>query len=545
MNFGLWALDMDATTTNTRNLRRRNARAARKHWIYKSEDVLRLYEIAPNTLTGWINYGLPYTRSTCNLFLGRDLNAFQEWFRKKNRRPLATGDAYCVHCKNVHSAYDNEWRIKQNTSDYQQLLVECPQTGKDAYKIVSKAEIDAIDGAVNRKTRDEKGHCDVVGLGSKTAIFPSDGATHLNAANLALRYDYQIHLKQAAGFAETTILAALRHIAKFEGFADYADYKSTHRDAVIRFKEFLEATNSVSDGQLSASTIVHALLDLKSFFAWVSQRPGQKSISPDIAALFTPSKTLMSLATICDERFVPSLPQVRKMIHAMPSTSFIEVRDRAIMAFLLLSGVRISSLLSLQIQHIDIESRMVFQDARVVKTKNRKTMRTAWFPVGEDIETVFVNWIQYYREQGATDTSPLFPRALDPIRLTYSNTHLEPLTDQGKVRAIIKGASAHIGIPYFNPHNIRKTLALYGDTVARTQKQKKAWSQNLGHRHIATTENYYGKLDLTEQIETMNDIRATNARTETMELLQIVQSLAADQVNVLTMMAKALAEKQH
>ena len=42
------------------------------------------------------------------------------------------------------------------------------------------------------------------------------------------------------------------------------------------------------------------------------------------------------------------------------------------MAFLLLSGVRISSLLSLQIQHIDIESRMIFQDARVVKTKNRE-----------------------------------------------------------------------------------------------------------------------------------------------------------------------------
>ena len=535
---------MDAATTKLRNLRRRNSRAARKHLIYTSEDVLRLYEIAPNTLTGWINYGLPFTRSTCNLFLGQDLNAFQEWFRKKNRRPLAMGEAYCVHCKDVHSAHDNEWRIQQNTSEYRYLLVACHQTGKDAYKIVSKGEIDAIDRAINRKNRDEKGHCNVVGLGSKTAIFPSNGATHLNAANLALRYDYQIHLKQAAGFAETTILAALRHIAKFEAFVEYADYKSTHRDAVIRFKEGLESQHSASVAQLSASTIVHALLDLKAFFAWLSQRPGQKSISPDIAALFTPSKAMMSLAATSDERFIPSLDEVRTMIHAMPSTSFIERRDRAIMAFLLLSGVRISALLSLQLQHIDVESRIVFQDARVVKTKNRKTMRTAWFPVGENIETVFVDWIQYYREQGATDRSPLFPRALDPIRLIYSNTHLEPLADQGKVRAIIKAASAHIGIPYFNPHNIRKTLALYGDTVARTQKQKKAWSQNLGHRHIATTENYYGKLDLKEQIETMNDIRATSARTDTIELLQIVQSLAADQVNVLTIMAKALAEKQ-
>jgi len=176
--------------------------------------------------------------------------------------------------------------------------------------------------------------CDVVGLGSKTAIFPSIGAARINAANLALRYDYQIHLKQVAGFAETTILAALRHIAKFEEFADYAEYKSTLRDAVIRFKENLEARPSANGGaQLSASTIVHALLDLKAFFSWMSQRSGQKSISPDIAALFTPSKAMMSLATTCDERFIPSLDEVRQLIQAMPSASFVEGRDRAIIAF--------------------------------------------------------------------------------------------------------------------------------------------------------------------------------------------------------------------
>ncbi|MRN48220.1 site-specific integrase, partial [Brucella sp. 10RB9212] len=40
------------------------------------------------------------------------------------------------------------------------------------------------------------------------------------------------------------------------------------------------------------------------------------------------------------------------------------------LAFMLISGVRISALLTLQLQHIDLERRSIRQDPRVVRTKN-------------------------------------------------------------------------------------------------------------------------------------------------------------------------------
>jgi integrase len=51
------------------------------------------------------------------------------------------------------------------------------------------------------------------------------------------------------------------------------------------------------------------------------------------------------------------------------------------------------------------------------------------------------------------------------------------------------------GLPYFNPHSFRKTLALLGGELCETPEQYKAWSQNLGHEHVLTTFTSYGNVD--------------------------------------------------
>jgi integrase/recombinase XerD len=49
------------------------------------------------------------------------------------------------------------------------------------------------------------------------------------------------------------------------------------------------------------------------------------------------------------------------------------------------------------------------------------------------------------------------------------------------IRAIFKDAFTAAGLPYFNPHSFRKTLAQFGERVCETPEAFKAWSQNLGH----------------------------------------------------------------
>jgi integrase len=84
-----------------------------------------------------------------------------------------------------------------------------------------------------------------------------------------------------------------------------------------------------------------------------------------------------------------------------------------------------------------------------------------YFPEGDDIRQIVVDWIMYLREQkGFGPEDPLFPktkvslvddlqfRALD--RALWSNAN--------PVRQIFREACARAGLPHFNPHLLRNTL---------------------------------------------------------------------------------------
>ena len=68
---------------------------------------------------------------------------------------------------------------------------------------------------------------------------------------------------------------------------------------------------------------------------------------------------------------------------------------------------------------------------------------------------------------------------------------------------MFKDAFAAAGLPYFNPHSFRKTLALLGGQRCRTPEEYKVWSQNLGHEHVLTTFCSYGGVSSYRQTEIM------------------------------------------
>ena len=62
------------------------------------------------------------------------------------------------------------------------------------------------------------------------------------------------------------------------------------------------------------------------------------------------------------------------------------------------------------VRHVNLEERTVFQDAREVRTRNRTTFKSTFFPVGSDIEAIVVDWISFLTKEslfGPDD--PLFP----------------------------------------------------------------------------------------------------------------------------------------
>ena len=92
-----------------------------------------------------------------------------------------------------------------------------------------------------------------------------------------------------------------------------------------------------------------------------------------------------------------------------------------------------------------------------------------------------------------------------------SPTFKQRQTGRLKLRQIFNKAFAAVGLPYFNPHSFRKTLALLGGRLCKTPEEYKAWSQNLGHDHVLTTFSSYGDVGTYRQAEI---IRAFSERGE-------------------------------
>jgi integrase len=219
----------------------------------------------------------------------------------------------------------------------------------------------------------------------------------------------------------------------------------------------------------------------------------------------------------------------------MPTNNDVERRDRALVAFALLTGARDNAIASMSLRHVDLGRREVFQDGRDVRTKNRKTIVSFFFPVGAEVEKIVFDWIGFLAsERLFVSTDPLFPatrvepgkdRLFRPTGLT--KTHWK---DAKPIRRIFRDAFAAANLPYCNPHSFRKTLAALGQTVCITPEQLKAWSQNLGHDHVLTTFTSYGSVQPERQAEIISAL-ATEAgkpvaKSDAIDLEALHQQLA-------------------
>jgi integrase len=212
------------------------------------------------------------------------------------------------------------------------------------------------------------------------------------------------------------------------------------------------------------------------------------------------------IATAKRQQKFPTLEQIKHVISKMPDNTDIERRNRALVAFTLLSGARDSAIASLKLKHVDRIESCVNQDAREVKTKFSKTFRTYFFPVGEEVRNIVEEWVSYLRNEllwGNDD--PLFPAtsiALGPNRqFAAAGLSRKHWSNASPIRTIFREAFDSAGLPYYNPHSFRNTLVQLGQQVCQTPEQFKAWSQNLGHEKVLTTFLSYGEIDYHRQGE--------------------------------------------
>ena len=337
--------------------------------------------------------------------------------------------------------------------------------------------------------------------------------TH-NPQNERIKRAYFTYLVEAKGFSEATIDGVTKALNRFETYTKFRDFKAFHIEQAKGFKAHLaDQTSARTKDRLSTATLYATLTALKRFFIWLAGQPGYKSrVSYSDAEYFNLSAKETRVAKAHRDARVPTLEQIRHVIRTMPATTEIERRDRALIAFAALTGARDGAIASLKLRHVDIDQGRVDQDARQVKTKFSKSFTTWFFPVGDDIRQIVVDWV-VRREQLWGHDDPLFPATKIVVGGTrhfeVSGLDRKHWSGAGPMRTIFKEAFAAAGLPYHNPHSFRKTLALLGGRMCKSPEEYKAWSQNLGHESVLTTFSSYGDVAGHRQAEIIRALGKT------------------------------------
>jgi integrase len=337
-----------------------------------------------------------------------------------------------------------------------------------------------------------------------------------NAENERIKRRYFAYLKEAKRHSEPTVDAAAKAFSRFEEYTRYRDFKAFHHQQAVAFKRYLAEQKGQRSGEkLSKATLHVTLMPLKQFFQWLAWQPGYKArLQHSDAEYFNLSEKDARIATAQRERKAPTLEQVKHVILAMPFESEIERRNRALVAFTLLTGARDSATASMKLKHIDLIEKCVYQDARDVKTKFSKTFTTYFFSVGEEIGDIVAEWVRYLREDKLWgNDDPLFPATRTALGTNqqFAATGLERKhwSTAEPIRKVFREAFERAGLPYFHPHSLRKTLVRFGEDVCQSPEHFKAWSQNLGHEKVLTTFTNYGSVACDRQGEIIRGLTSS------------------------------------
>lgn len=330
-----------------------------------------------------------------------------------------------------------------------------------------------------------------------------------SAENERIKRQYFAFLKEAKGHNESTVNAAAKALKRFEVHTKFRDFKAFHFQQAIAFKNHLAEQKGQQSGEkLSKATLHATLTHLKRFFQWLAWMPGFKSrFQYADAEYFNLSDKDTRVATAQREQKVPTLEQIKHVIKTMPAETDIERRNRALVAFTLLTGARDSAIASMKLKHVELIAGCVNQDAREVKTKFSKTFDTFFFPVGEEVNEIVAEWVTYLRGDKMLwgNDDPLFPATRIEVgasrQFEAAGLSRDHWSNATPIRSLFREAFERAGLPYFNPHSFRNTLVQLGQEVCKTPEQFKAWSQNLGHEKVLTTFLSYGAVECRRQGE--------------------------------------------
>lgn len=127
-----------------------NPNIAKIHRNYTVEEVASLYDVFKGTVRAWIKTGLPTLNDKRPmLILGRDLVAFHQARRTKNKQQCKPGEIYCVRCRAPKKPAGDMADYQIITDKIGNLEAICPDCDKIMNRRVNISKLEQIRGKMN------------------------------------------------------------------------------------------------------------------------------------------------------------------------------------------------------------------------------------------------------------------------------------------------------------------------------------------------------------------------------------------------------------
>lgn len=325
----------------------------------------------------------------------------------------------------------------------------------------------------------------------------------VNVRNEKAKHRYYDYLKEAQGFSQKSIDAIQKAIYRYEEFSKGEDFANFNSEKAKEFKKWLEIKKNPSNKEpISISTCYTYLRYLKNFFKWLCYQPSYKSkISMTDVEYLKLDKQKSRIATSTKRERFPTIEQVKKVVESIEIKNDIDLRDRALISFTLLSGMRDDAIVSLPIGCFDEDTLMISQNPKQgVRTKFSKTIYSYVFKFDENMLTYLLDWVKHLKSElllGNND--PLFP--MNKVEFaenskSFISNQLEPQFWHGanSMREIFKQRFEEADVEYFSPHCFRHLAINLAEKRCRNAEELKAVSQNIGHENVGTTFGSYGNI---------------------------------------------------
>ncbi len=276
--------------------------------------------------------------------------------------------------------------------------------------------------------------------------------------------DFLEYLEIEQNRSQKTIRNYDHYLTRLVDFAGEIKVSDIDPELVRKWRLWLNRLGTNTSDELQATTQNYHLIALRSFLKYCAKR--------DIPAL-TADKIELARTRRKQVTFLTP-EEVERLFQEIDTAALSGLRDRAILELLFSSGLRVSELVGLDRDHINLKRREF-----MVRGKGQKDRPIFISPQAAD-------WMQKYLAARTDTTKPLFIRfgGNKQVDLSGNYHRLTARSIQRMVSryALLAGITKHVS-PHTLRHSFATDLLMNGADLRSVQAL-------LGHSNIATTQIY-------------------------------------------------------